>query len=154
MIEHSNCQLDILWLTSDNDQSLSLIRRTSRLTTNTDTHRTGFHDFDLTTARLTDLIDLRATFTNDAPDKIVGDENLLRLKRSCRGGGRHHMIRVGGGEVCGSGTAAASAFVERARWTGLTIGKANGAMRLLLLDKDVANVVRGNMNGISDTRHT
>ena len=153
MIQHSNCQLDVLWLTSDDNQSLSLVGRTGSLTTNTHTYRTGFHDFDLTTARLADLVDLRATFTDDTPDKIVRDENLLRLERSRRGSGRHHVIGVGGGEVCGSGTAATSAFVERARWTGLTIGKADGTMRLLLLDEDVANVVRGNVNGISDTRH-
>ena len=153
MIKHPNRQLDILRLTGDNDQSLALVGRTSRLTTDTDTNRTRLHYLNLTPTGLTNLVDLRTAFPNDAPNEIIGDEDLLRLERPCGRCGGHHVVLVWGGVVCWPWSATPCAFVECAGWTRLAIGETDSAMCFLLLDEDVTDIIGGNMNGVGHPCH-
>lgn len=115
---------------------------------------TRLHDLDLTATHLTNLINLRATFPDDASNKIIRNINLLSLKGSSRRSSWIHHVRSWKipGPGPGPWTATTGGFVKvTGTWTLLAVGEPDSSMGFLLLYQNIANVVGGDMDGISDS---
>ena len=80
MIQHLHCQVDVCRMTRDDHQSLAFAacRKGCAIYTSPDSPR--FHDLDLARTHVPNLVDLRTSFTNNAPNKIVRDIDLLSLE--------------------------------------------------------------------------
>ena len=68
MIQQADGHLNVLGLTSDHDQSLALVWRSSLSTSWPDSDRTRFHDLNLAPTHLADLVDLSTAFADDTTD--------------------------------------------------------------------------------------
>lgn len=79
MIQQADSHLNIVWLTSYHDQTLTLVWRSSLSTPRTDPDRTRFHNLNLARTHLADLVDLGTAFANDAANQIVRYVDLLGL---------------------------------------------------------------------------
>ena len=80
VIQELHRHLDIGRLTSDNHQSLALASSRRRRTIHAHTHRPRLHNLDLARTHVPNLVDLSAAFTDDTPDEVVRDVDLLRLQ--------------------------------------------------------------------------
>lgn len=79
MIQQADGHLDVVWLTSYHDQSLTLVWRSSLSTSRTNPDRTRFHNLNLACTHLADLVDLGTAFADDTAYQIVGYVDLLSL---------------------------------------------------------------------------
>lgn len=78
MIQQLDGHLNVGRRACDNYKSLAFT--TGWRAVDSDTSRTGFHDLDLTCTHVSNLVDLATTFSNDTPNKVVGNVDLLRLQ--------------------------------------------------------------------------
>jgi hypothetical protein len=116
MIQQADGHLNVMRLTSDNDQSLTLVRRASLRTSRAHPDRTRLHDLNLARTHLADLVDLGTPFTDDTTDQIVGYVDLLSLQGpSCSCWWRHSGLRIGVRVVRSWGPAAGNRLLVGAR---------------------------------------
>ena len=148
MIQQADSHLNVVRLTSDHDQSLTLVWRSGLSTSWTDPDRTRFHNLDLARAHLADLVDLGTAFADDTADQIVRYVDLLSLQRSSCSRRRRHWLRIGIRVVRSWGPTSRDRFLQGARGPRLAVGKSDGAMRFLLLNEDISNVISRNMYGV------
>ena len=159
VVKHLDRHLDVGGLPSNDDQTLALAACcTSR---HTRRHRARLHDLDLARAHVANLVDLASTLANDTPHQIVGDVYLLGLDLrgrhawcARRGSNRRRGTRVErGGGARDVGRAGVRGVRDRSAggvaWAVRRVG--GGRHAFLRLDEDVADVVRGNVDGVGNT---
>jgi hypothetical protein len=152
MIQQADGHLNVVWLTSDHDQSLTLVWRPSLSTSRTDTDCTRFHDFDLARTHLADLVDLGTTLADDAADQVVGYVNLLSLQGPSRSRRwRHSGLRIGVRVVCSRRSTGGNRVLVGAWRARLAVGKSDGTMGFLLLYENVPNVISRDMDSIRNS---
>ena len=150
MVQQANSHLDVVRLTSDHDQSLALVWRSSLSTSRTNPDRARFHNLDLARTHLADLVDLGAAFADDTTNQIVGYVDLLSLQgSSCSSRRRRHgRMRIGIRVVRSWGSTTSDRVLQGARRARLAVGKSDGAMSFLLLNENIPNVISRNMYGV------
>jgi len=96
MVEQLNRSLNLAGLSRDGDQAFvgSRSRRSRYAGRSSGSCGARFHDLDVAPADAPDLVDLGPSFPDNASDEVVGDVDLLRLRRAL---GRTPRIR----SICG-----------------------------------------------------
>lgn len=80
VIQQLHCHLDVRRLTCDHNQSLALAARRKGRPIDASPDSARFHDLYLTRTHMTDLVDLRTSFTDDASNEVIRDIDLLGLE--------------------------------------------------------------------------
>lgn len=159
MIEKLNGHLNVLRLTSDDDQSL--IFRSACRTSHARRRCTWFHNLDLTRAHMPNLVNFASALSNYTPNQVVGDVNLLGLK----------LLRRIVHSRCSSTTHHGSkwrctvarhirllASAGAHGWPRSTVRRTicrvcRGRHAFLAFNEDVSHIVCGDMDGIGDPGH-
>lgn len=147
VVQELNRHLDVGRLSRNDHQTLSFTSSWRSIWP--DARRTWFHDLNLTCTHVPNFVDLASSFSNDASNQVVRDIYLLCLQL-LRGVVRW-SIRMRG----------VARDVRRAalgRSTGVA-GRAVGRVRrgwhtLLCFDQNCADIIGGDVDGISNTSDT
>lgn len=168
MVQQLHSHLDIGGLASNNHQPLAFPASGSRGTVHADAYSTRFHDLDVRSAHVANLVDFCASLSDDAPDQVVRDVDLLRLELlrrvlgMRRRGGRRRWWWIGRIGVAGVGVSVGVRISWNVRRAGVR-GAPRVARRfvrcsvmsgcpLVGFNEDIANVVGRDMNCIGHSR--
>lgn len=159
VVQHLHSNVDVVGLTSDGDQALVRVGDLPRTRSST-----GLGDADLALRLGADLVDLDTGLTNNCEvlaqlrcqfdegltgsDERVGDEDLLSLRAWA-------TAEVGawpGGTAGDRGRRLVGCLLVSTRLLAVRSGR-GARVALLVLEKDGADVVDGDVDSVRDARH-